>query len=350
MDSEPLLIVAGSIHYDQLLRLPRLPSPNDRLSALASTLAPGGMGGNVAAIAGRLGARVRFAGSFADDDDGRSLREDLVRDGVEVRHAGSHAGPSWRGLVLVGAGGDRAIISGSASSREVERAPGQWSGRVARRAPRRDAPGHAALLAAPLRSPGLFDGAVVGFACPGAFAALLLPRVPAAVPLFLDIETGHFDDLTDGAVRVILRRATVVYANEDNAGRLAERLTGGSVAALAALVGEVLVVTRGPAGCRVLRAGEAWDIPGVIVEVVDTTGAGDSFAAAFTVAWLRGMGPAWAGRFANLVAGLSVRSLGSRCGVPERAAIESIWGHALEGGVRERRVSGWPVYRADGLA
>ncbi len=188
------------------------------------------------------------------------------------------------------------------------------AGRVARRAPRRNAPGHDAVFATPLRSPGLFDGDVAGFACPGAFAALLLPSVPEAVPLFMDIETGHFDDLTDGAVRGILRRATVVYANEDNAGRLAERLTGGSVAALATLVGEVLVVTRGAAGCRVLRAGEAWDIPGVAVEVVDTTGADDSFAAAFTVAWLRGIAPEWAGR------GLPTSSPGRRPGRWARAA------------------------------
>lgn len=329
MDSEPLLVVAGSIHYDQLLRLPRLPGPNDRLSAIESTLAPGGMGGNVAAIAGRLGARVRFAGSFADDDDGRSLREDLDRDGVDVRHAGGHPGPSWRGLVLVGAGGDRAIVSGSASSRESDRAPGQWPGQATRREPRRDAPDYAAVVAAPLRELELFEGDVAGFACPGAFAPFLLPLVPAGVPLFMDIETGHLDDLTDDAVRAILRRTTVVYANEGNAGRLAERLAGGAIAALATLVGDALVVTRGAAGCRVLRAGEAWDIPGVEVDVANTTGAGDSFAAAFTVAWLRGMGPERAGAFANFIAGLSTRALGSRCGVPERAEVESVWGRAV---------------------
>ena len=328
MDSEPLLVVAGSIHYDQMLRLPRLPGPNDRLSVIESTLAPGGMGGNVAAIAGRLGARVRFAGSFAGDDDGRSLRGDLVRDGVDVRHAGSHPGPSWRGLVLVGSGGDRAIVCGSASSREVERAPGQATAQATRRDPRRAAPPRAAVFAAPLREPGLFDGDVAGFACPGAFAPLLLPLVPEAVPLFMDVETGHFDDLTDDAVRAILRRATVLYANEDNVGRLAGRLSGRSFPALATLVGDALVVTHGAAGCRVHRADDVWDVPGIDVEVVDTTGAGDSFAAAFTVAWLRGLGPDRAGAFANLVAGLSTGALGSRSGVPDRAAVELVWDQA----------------------
>lgn len=40
-----------------------------------------------------------------------------------------------------------------------------------------------------------------------------------------------------------------------------------------------------PAGCRVHRAGQVWNAPGIAVDAVDTTGSGDAFAAAFTVAW-----------------------------------------------------------------
>ncbi len=328
MDREPLIVVAGSVHYDHLLRLPRLPRTNDRLSAVASALAPGGMGGNVAAIAGRLGARVRFAGSFADDDDGQALREDLVRDGVDVRFAGLHDGPSWRGFVLVGADGDRAIVSGSPPAGELERSVGQWPGQTTRRVSRRSAPDYAAVFAAPFRRPGLFDRDSAGFVCPGSFAPLLLPLAPESVPLFMDVETGHFDAVPDDAVVATLRRAAVVFVNEGNARTLAERLTGGSVAGLAGLVGDVLVVTLGAAGCQVHRAGQVWEIPGIMVEVVDTTGSGDAFAAAFTVAWLRGLGPERSGSFANLVAGLSTRCLGSRCGVPDRAAVEAAWENA----------------------
>lgn len=325
MSREPLLVVTGSIHYDHLVRLPRLPKANDRLSAVETTLAPGGMGGNVAAIAGRLGARVRFAGSFGRDEDGASLRDDLARDGVDVRFAGDHAGPSWRGFVLVGAGGDRAIVSGGERSDGFERAPGQWPGQSRTPERRRDRTDFASIFAAPLRDPGLFAGGVAGFACPGAFAPLLLPLVPDGLPLFMDVETGHFDALADEAVVAILGRATVVYANAGNAQGLADRLAGGSVAALAGLVGDALVMTRGAAGCRVHRAGQAWDVPGIAVDAVDTTGAGDSFAAAFTVAWLRGVESDAAGRFASIVAGLSTRALGSRAGVPDRGTVDGVW-------------------------
>lgn len=322
MGSEPRLVVSGSVHYDHLLRVPRLPGANDRLTVIESRLAPGGMGGNVAAIAARLGARVRFAGSFARDADGAALREDLVRDGVDVGFATTRDGPSWRGLILVGAGGERAIVAGAASVRDDVRAPGQWPGlpmvaepALARPAGRREL---TALMSAPLRVAGVFDGAE-GFACPSNFAALAIPWLPDGLPLFIDVETGHLDDLGDDGVLATLGRASVVYANERNAGDLAGRLTGGSVAALATRTGAVLVETLGASGCRIHAAGTARHIPGVPAEVVDTTGAGDCFAAAFTVAWLRGSDADEAGRFANRVAALSTRALGSRAGVPGQA-------------------------------
>ena len=186
---------------------------------------------------------------------------------------------------------------------------------------RRDRDHQASIFAAPLRDPGLFAGGAAGFACPGAFASTSLPHVPDGVPVFIDIETGHLDALAVVAVVAILRRTTVVYANAGNAQGLADRLAGGSVAALA---GGALVVTHGAAGCRVHHARRTWDVPGITVETVDTTGAGDSFAAAFTVAWLRGHGPETAGRFANVVAALSTRTLGFRDGVPDRVTLDRI--------------------------
>lgn len=41
MDDEPLIVVAGSIHHDHLLRLPRLPVVGDREAAVGSSLVPG---------------------------------------------------------------------------------------------------------------------------------------------------------------------------------------------------------------------------------------------------------------------------------------------------------------------
>lgn len=80
-------------------------------------------------------------------------------------------------------------------------------------------------------------------------------------------------------------------------------LTGDDTAACRALIEryglKLVILTRGADGSEVITADEA--IPQAVgqVEVVDTVGAGDSFTAAFVVAYLRGDSLADAQRLAN---------------------------------------------------
>lgn len=82
------------------------------------------------------------------------------------------------------------------------------------------------------------------------------------------------------------------------------------------------VVTLGPNGCNLVYGGHKADLPGYPVKTVDLTGAGDVFAAAFfTRAADRNISPVAAGRFANLVAALSLRGVGPDA-IPPMAEIE----------------------------
>ena len=58
------------------------------------------------------------------------------------------------------------------------------------------------------------------------------------------------------------------------------------------------------------------------VELVDTNGAGDNFAAGFISATLRGMGLYDRAKFATATAGMTVSSLGSSTGVRSMKAVE----------------------------
>ena len=94
-----------------------------------------------------------------------------------------------------------------------------------------------------------------------------------------------------------------------------------------------LVVTRGAEGATVYRGGSVLHIPAAASETVDTTGAGDVFAAAFAIAIGEGMDDAHAGALASALAAAAVERRGP-APLPPRAAIEER-AHAVLAGVRE---------------
>jgi sugar/nucleoside kinase (ribokinase family) len=94
------------------------------------------------------------------------------------------------------------------------------------------------------------------------------------------------------------------------------------------------VITKGEDGSRIIFGGEHADLPGFKVNTVDLTGAGDVFAASFFVgATDRSTSAISAGRFANAVAALSLRGVGT-AGVPTKRAVEAFLATAEERPIR----------------
>jgi sugar/nucleoside kinase (ribokinase family) len=85
----------------------------------------------------------------------------------------------------------------------------------------------------------------------------------------------------------------------------------------------VAVVTEGEKGATVYCQEKKCYFPARRTEVVDTTGAGDVFAAAFLIRLAETDAPHEAARFANLAASLSVEKTGI-ASVPNRAQIEAL--------------------------
>ncbi len=323
--TQPTLVVTGSIHYDVIIQLPRLPEENDRITPTAMTLTPGGMGGNVAAAFARLGGNVRFVGQFSADADGDNLREDLARDGVDLGWAGERpAGTNHRGMILVDAEGRRAILGAWPEVHSLERAPGQHPGLV--RHLQQGMPRNALSRFRDMLTfdAAVFDATNVAFAAPFNFAPFVLPMVPKGCPVYMDIETGHITGWEDEEVWAMLRRTTVLYGNQRNLTDLARRLDEPSVTALSRTLKGTIVETAGALGALIHERGNRTVIPGFPTEAIDTTGAGDCFAGACTLALLRGLPIHEAVRFANAAASLSTRMLGSRPGVPTMEEVERL--------------------------
>lgn len=103
------------------------------------------------------------------------------------------------------------------------------------------------------------------------------------------------------AREVLDQAATAIFSDEDLRGHSADWL---------GYCGPVLVRTRGRSGCDLIHCRRERYVAGFPADEVDPTGAGDVFAAAYTLKLAETREPLEAARFANCVASFSVTGHG----------------------------------------
>ena len=105
----------------------------------------------------------------------------------------------------------------------------------------------------------------------------------------------------------------ILFANREEAGLLTEADTVPEMAREIQDAGvRCVVVKTGASGCYVASSAFTGAVPGCVSRaVIDTTGAGDNFAAAFLFAHAAGNTPEHCARFANAVASICVEHLGA---------------------------------------
>ncbi len=302
-----MITVVGSINADLYLRLARLPQPGETIPGRDATVRPGGKGANQAAAAARLGAAVHFVGQVGDDTHAAQLRAALTTAGVQTALLTSVPGPSGQAMILLQDDGENAIIL-------VGGANQAW--------------------------PSLSPAAETTVTC--SQAVLLQREIPdainrrvaavahaAGVPVILD--AGGADAPLDPAW---LAQVAVLSPNETELARLTGRDTSTDAAVLSAAehllaqgVGSVLV-KLGARGSVLLEAGRAPVLGGIFAaDVVDTTGAGDCFTAAYAVALVEGRAPLERLRFAAAAAAVCIAGLGAMPSMPDRAQVEAVLGY-----------------------
>jgi sugar/nucleoside kinase (ribokinase family) len=243
----------GDLLLDVIIRLDG-PIAEDTDTYGRTRVGPGGQAANVAAWIAELGESARFVGKRARDPAGRLLRDELVRRRVEV--AGPEV-PDGTGTVvsIADAEGRRTMLTdrGVAAALSAEELDHAWFEGCS-------------ILHLPayslVRSP-IGDAAL--------HAAELARGAGAQISVDLSSTTA-IRALGVGRFASLLERLApdVLFANEDEA-------------ALLPLDAPVVVTKLGARGCRLEDADGVRELPAHETEVVDTTGAGDAFAAGFLV-------------------------------------------------------------------
>lgn len=129
------------------------------------------------------------------------------------------------------------------------------------------------------------------------------------------------------ALRPLIGRAGLVLAGLEEGERLSGRQGEEAVAAWLLEAGARLAVLKlGARGALATDGANTWRAPGFPVQVADTVGAGDAFAAGFYAAWLAGRDVETCLRYGNAAGALVIQVVGDTEGLPYRDELAAFLG------------------------
>jgi ribokinase len=307
------VVVVGAINVDMVVSAETLPRSGETVVGDGPARHGGGKGANAALAAARAGAAVRLVGAVGRDETADAALEDLRHAGVDVAGVAARDGvPTGVALIVVDAAGENQIAVGSGANGAL--AP-EW---VADRTAEALASGAVCVLVS-TEIPGEAVAAAVRTACAAGVTCVLNPAPPLATLAGL-LDAGPL--LTPNARE--LRQLTQLLGDDPERHQSAIRAGATEQAlALARRTGQPVVVTLGGDGALVVEPdGFVQSVPAVPADVVDTTGAGDTFNGVLAARIAAGDALTDAVHVAVLAASISVSRAGARGGMPHRAELE----------------------------
>jgi sugar/nucleoside kinase (ribokinase family) len=288
---------ANSVDYVHLL--PGYPQPFGTFAKMKierQEILCGGQMATAMCACAKLGLRARYAGVTGTDENGRRVRAELKKRGIDLTDVIIRDAQNQFAVILVDeTNGDRIVL---------------WDRDERLLMRERDIPIEA-IAAARILHVDDVDQA----------AAILAAKIAreGAVPTTSDI-----DRVTERTPELVDAVSIPIFAEH-----VASRLTGladheDALRTLMKPHHQVLCVTLGEHGAIAMDAKGVYRVPAFHVDAVDTTGAGDVFRAGFIYALLRGWPTEEILRFANAAAAVSCTKLGALGGIPSLDEVEAL--------------------------
>jgi sugar/nucleoside kinase (ribokinase family) len=266
-------------------------------AAMAGGLtASGGSVANSCAVAAALGARVAFLGKVGADEMGEVFRREIAASGVHYATPPLSAPiPTARCLILVTPDGQRTMntylgAGGEFALHDLDETV-------------------IAASAVTYLEGYLFDPP----AAQAAFAEAARMARAAGQKTALSLSDAFcVDRHRDGFRRLIAEGIDILFANEVEVCSLYQCNDFADAAAQAARDVPLAVLTQSEKGSVILYGAKLVEVAPVPTEVVDTTGAGDAYAAGFLAAYTQGASLEAAGALGAKAAALTISRIGAR--------------------------------------
>jgi len=293
------IVVIGGVNIDYLVRGERLPKTGETVMGSQFQEAPGGKGANQAVAAARLGARVALVARVGTDRPAKKILKRLQDEGVNIKHVlRDETDATGVALVMVGKRGEKEILTAPGVNLHFSVDDIHQAATLIR---------SVRILLTQLEVPLEAVVQAAQYAYEAGAKVILDPSPPLALP----DEFMRMISLIKPNAREAEALTGIKVQDRDSARLAAKRLIERGVGAVAVQAGEEgnLIVTS--------EEEEYW-FPKIPIQSIDSTGAGDAFAAALTVALLEERPWQEAGAWASAAAALKTTKLGAQAGLPAR--------------------------------
>ncbi len=283
----------GALNYDVLYAVERIARGGEEVGILEVKKAPGGSAANTIVALARLGATVGFVGIVGTDEESDLILNDFRTEGVATRIQ-KKEGYTGAALGFVDAHGERALyiypgVNDQLSMEDIDTAFVNDT-RF-------------------LHTSSFVRKEQLDMQCE------LVKQVQTQLSFSPGMLCFHYE--LDDLIPVVERSAVVFLSLDELKALVKEEDYEKGADILLRRGAQIVCVTLGAQGCYVTdSSGAAHEIAAYPTDVVDTTGAGDSFAAGFLYGLLHEKTIEESGKIGNKVASFCIREYGARKGLP----------------------------------
>jgi ribokinase len=300
----------GMTSWDRIIVTDHYPEAGSYAIVRKTLEQSGGTTANTAHALSQLGIPVTLATMVGDDEQGIRMRDDLADAGCDVRHV----------RVRIGEPSDTGVIVVSGLLGETDRTIFWQQGARLR-------------MGDPLPINEFFEHELVILDVDDE----RLRRFIVDLPMHVSPRTRILGTLTylpelppREALDIALRYNYLVGNERELRYVTRTDATDQALASLRARMPSadlrLAAISLGARGCVIMTLDETIYIPGHQVDVVDTTGAGDAFAAGVALGLVNNRPLEQIGQIGNALGALSIRALGARAGLPTRDELTAFLG------------------------
>ena len=289
------IIGLGEVVVDWVAKIPHFPKPDEKINAITEDYFSGGVTANFLVAVARLGVSCGFIGAVGDDSYGDFLIKDFKKEKVDTKLTLIKTGMKTPVNFIFVVKGEKTIIQ----------SPHMLTTKLELTDLEEYYISESKVLHTTLIHPELSEKAIN-----------LAKKYDVKVSIDLESQIAQQGWMN---INKILLKTDILIPNQEGAKMITKSKTPEDAAKELIKKGiPIVIITLGNKGALLTTEEFQIQIPAYKIDtVIDSTGAGDAFNGAFSVAyWIKNWNLEKSVKYANAAACLKIQKLGARTGMP----------------------------------